>query len=101
MARVNITTVLLGVIAIGIVAIAARLEYNARKQPAHYDLGTCMAHLAQMDTETRNECIQAHTSSPLQHDPLAEFGKVMEQTMRHPAPAENPEDRRLDARGLK
>jgi hypothetical protein len=81
----------------------------SKREAPQYDVGNCMAHLSEMDAETRYECIQAHTIRPrdpnhptdkFANDPLAEFGNAMEQQM-HRKPTENPEDRRLDARGIK
>ena len=81
---------------------AALLASGCSKRTVpQFEVNTCMQHLSEMDAETRNECIQAHTAWPANgHDPLAEFGKNMEEA-RQPKPAENPEDRRLDARGVK
>jgi len=95
---VKIRTALLTVIAAALIVIAARLEYNAHHEAPQFDAGNCMAHLSEMDAATRAECIQDHTINLRDPSSDPDIGALWN----GPRPlTKNPEDQRLDARGIK
>jgi hypothetical protein len=94
MARITI-----GHVALLFLLIAAGCS---KREAPQYDLSNCTAHLSEMDAQTRAECLQIK-GIPLKqraaNDPPTLFGSPIQP--KQTTTTANPEDLRLDARGLK
>lgn len=72
----------------------------SKREAPQYDLINCIHHLSELDPEARAECVHYWAQDPKSPWSLHAGAEDEEQRIEREQ-AQNPEDRRLDARGIK